>query len=144
MKGYLNRECLNKYWKMKILSENETNFVGDVNWSQIEVLCLGVIIIFFNVLLICVILKSKTFRKQRLNKIMISLAMTDFSVGVLIQFSSLRMGSWPFGASICTLVTSLEVILSCASIYHFLAVNIDRLGANACRSTLVLHVTDLC
>ena len=111
----------------------------DAKWAQIRVLTLSVLIIFFNCLLQWVILKSKTMRKKRFNKIMVSLSLTDLMVGVLINLPTRRWSfktyltqtlficcSWPFGPTVCNLITSLEVILLSASVFHFLAANIDR------------------
>ena len=66
---------------------------------------------------------------QRFNLIMISLACTDFLVGVLTPFNTLRVGRWTFGRHFCMFITSMIVILLSASIFNFVAVNIDRLVA---------------
>ena len=65
-------------------------------WVEIFMWTLGVFIIFFNGLLMFVLLKSETMKRQRFNMIMISLAFSDFMVGVLVPFTSLRIGRWAF------------------------------------------------
>jgi len=96
---------------------------------NVVVLVLAFLIILANILLIHIILKSPALRSQRFNLIMISLACTDLLVGILTPFNTLRIGRWTFGHHICMLVTSMVVILLSASIFNFVAVNIDRLVA---------------
>merc|ERR1712126_138855 len=90
---------------------------------------LATIIIVFNVLLIYIILGSKTLRNQRFNLIMISLALTDCMGGIVIPFNTLRFKRWEMGKPMCHIITSLVVILCSSSIYNFIGVNIDRLMA---------------
>jgi len=90
---------------------------------------LAAVIIIFNILLIYIILGSKTLRNQRFNLIMISLALTDCLCGVVIPFNTLRFKRWELGYPMCHIITSLVVILCSSSIYNFIGVNIDRLIA---------------
>eukprot|EP00092_Neocalanus_flemingeri_P077557 GFUD01096347.1.p1 GENE.GFUD01096347.1~~GFUD01096347.1.p1 ORF type:complete len:336 (-),score=66.48 GFUD01096347.1:205-1170(-) len=90
---------------------------------------LSALIIISNVLLISVILKSPVLRTTRFNMIMISLGCTDLLVGFFIPFNTIQIGHWTLGHHFCEFVTSMWVILLCASIYHFVCVNVDRLIA---------------
>jgi len=94
---------------------------------NVVVLVLAFLIIIANILLVFIILKSPALRSQRFNLIMISLACTDLLVGILTPFNTLRIGRWTFGHHICMIITSMVVILLSASIFNFVAVNIDRL-----------------
>ena len=47
--------------------------------------------------------------------------------GILTPFNTLRIGRWTFGHHICMIITSMVVILLSASIFNFVAVNIDPL-----------------
>lgn len=105
---------------------------------NIWVLILGGFIIIANSLLIFVILKSKGLRSQRFNLIMISLAFTDLLVGIFSPFNTLRFptdrttqvsGFWTMGQSMCQFANSMVVMFLSASIYNFVAVNLDRLLA---------------
>ena len=83
------------------------------NWRNTFVDILAVLIVFFNSVLIYVILNSQTLRKQvhwyspqficyvlsssclqRFNLIMVSLACTDLGCGIVIPFNTLRVCRW--------------------------------------------------
>ena len=68
---------------------------------------------------------------QTYNLIIVSLAVTDMLVGIILPFNTLRSGWWGnfgrFGGEMCSAVTSLVVILMSASVYNFVLVNVDRL-----------------
>ena len=58
---------------------------------------LAIFIVFFNGLLMFAILRSEMMRKQRFNMIIVSLAFSDFMVGALVPWTSLRIGRLVFG-----------------------------------------------
>ena len=66
-------------------------------------LCLAFLILLANTILIAVILKSQKFRSQRFHMFIISLALADILVGLIIPFMVItaKENSWGLGVHFC-------------------------------------------
>lgn len=102
-----------------------------VNELAVFIWILSFLTVLANITLIIVILKTKGLRKQKFNLFMISLAITDLLVGLVVApFNPLRTkGTWIYGWAWCKIYLSLNIYLLTASIYNFVGVNMDRLFA---------------
>ncbi|XP_048841340.1 trace amine-associated receptor 13c-like [Brienomyrus brachyistius] len=66
------------------------------------------------------------------NILVMSLALVDLLLGaVVMPFSMIRSveGCWYFGNTFCSLHSTFDVILSCASIFHLMSIAVDRYQA---------------
>ena len=101
--------------------------------SFLSVLKLGtaVLILITNVILILVILRCPRFRRQRFHMFIISLAVADILVGLIMPFMTLALKRqmWPFGSTACQAFTSIQKISLAASFFNFLGISVDRLFA---------------
>ena len=69
-------------------------------------LCLAFLILLANTILISVILKSKKFRSQRFHMFIISLALADILVGLIIPFMVItaKENTWALGVTFCQVI----------------------------------------
>jgi len=103
------------------------NTLSDCSWV------LAVLIVLANFLLLAALLTDRKLLQQRQNIFILSLAITDLCVGFIIPFDNYRSNYDLFfeeasaRMSFCRYTTTLEVMVICASIYHLLALAVDRL-----------------
>uniref|UniRef100_UPI00398F643A histamine H2 receptor-like n=1 Tax=Pristiophorus japonicus TaxID=55135 RepID=UPI00398F643A len=95
-------------------------------------LVLGVIIIItiFGNVVICLAVGLNRKLQNRTNCFIVSLAVTDLLLGLLVMpfsaISELLDSEWPFGDIFCNVHTSLDVMLSTASILNLFMISLDR------------------
>ena len=94
-------------------------------------LCTAVLILMANIILIVVILRCPRLRRQRFHMFIISLALADILVGLIMPLMTLALKEqmWPFGSSLCQVFTSVQKISLAASFFNFLGISVDRLFA---------------
>ncbi|XP_072558823.1 trace amine-associated receptor 13c-like [Paramormyrops kingsleyae] len=66
------------------------------------------------------------------NMLVMSLALADLLLGaVVMPFSMIRSveGCWYFGDSFCSLHSTFDMFLSCASVFHLISIAVDRYQA---------------
>ena len=94
-------------------------------------LCTAVLILMANIILIVVILRCPRLRRQRFHMFIISLALADILVGLIMPLMTLALKEqmWPFGSTLCQVFTSVQKISLAASFFNFLGISVDRLFA---------------
>ena len=94
-------------------------------------LCTAGLILMANIILIVVILRCPRLRRQRFHMFIISLAVADILVGLIMPLMTLALKEqmWPFGSTLCQVFTSIQKISLAASFFNFLGISVDRLFA---------------
>ncbi|CAL8147805.1 unnamed protein product [Orchesella dallaii] len=120
------------------VSSNGTSEIV-TSWSSIVIMCitsalLGILIIATvvgNVFVIVAVFIEKNLRNVA-NYLVVSLAVADLMVACLVMplgaIYEIK-GEWLFGAIVCEIWTSLDVLCCSASILHLLSVAVDRYWA---------------
>ena len=75
-------------------------------------LCTAGLILMANIILIVVILRCPRLRRQRFHMFIISLAVADILVGLIMPLMTLALKEqmWPFGSTLCQVFTSIQKI----------------------------------
>ncbi|XP_054896004.1 5-hydroxytryptamine receptor 4 [Poeciliopsis prolifica] len=100
---------------------------------------LSIIIIltmFGNLLVMVALCKDRHLRRKKTNCFIISLAFADLLVALLVMpFAAIELstGQWHFGEIFCLVRTSLDVLLTTASILHLCCIALDRYYAICCQ-----------
>ncbi|XP_078087739.1 histamine H2 receptor-like [Mustelus asterias] len=95
-------------------------------------LVLGMILIItiFGNVLVCLVVGLNRKLQNHTNYFIVSLAVTDLLLGLLVlpfsAISELLESEWPFGDTFCNIYTSLDVMLSTASILNLFVISLDR------------------
>uniref|UniRef100_H2ZCK0 G-protein coupled receptors family 1 profile domain-containing protein n=1 Tax=Ciona savignyi TaxID=51511 RepID=H2ZCK0_CIOSA len=123
------------------LQAQATECLGDPNipptvYSDGEVILLSILTmllcslgLFGNLTVILVIWKDRVISKHRQNLYLLSLAVADASLVVLVVPFSLTnelLGHWPFGAVYCRIYLSVDILLCTASIWNICVIGLDR------------------
>lgn len=94
--------------------------------------CIGLIIIVIvigNALVVLAVLRDRRLKQQLQNWLIVSLAIADFLVGLLVTPLTLIyeiLGVWQFGDILCELWLALDVLFVTASILNLCAISLDR------------------
>uniref|UniRef100_A0A8C5G204 5-hydroxytryptamine receptor 4 n=1 Tax=Gouania willdenowi TaxID=441366 RepID=A0A8C5G204_GOUWI len=94
-----------------------------------------------NLLVMVSVCKDRQLRKIKTNYFIVSLAFVDLLVSVLVMpFGAIELvhEHWVYGHTFCLVRTSLDVLLTTASILHLCCIALDRYYAICCQP-LVYH-----
>ncbi|XP_028816682.1 5-hydroxytryptamine receptor 4 isoform X2 [Denticeps clupeoides] len=89
-----------------------------------------------NLLVMVAVCKDRQLRKIKTNYFIVSLAFADLLVSVLVMpFGAIELidQEWIFGETFCLVRTSLDVLLTTASILHLCCISLDRYYAICCQ-----------
>ncbi|XP_043952278.1 5-hydroxytryptamine receptor 4 isoform X1 [Gambusia affinis] len=100
---------------------------------------LSIIIIltmFGNLLVMVALCKDRHLRRKKTSYFIVSLAFADLLVALLVMpFAAIELttGQWHFGEIFCLVRTSMDVLLTTASILHLCCIALDRYYAICCK-----------
>ncbi|KAG7476678.1 hypothetical protein MATL_G00085380 [Megalops atlanticus] len=89
-----------------------------------------------NLLVMVALCKDRHLRKKKTNYFIVSLAFADLLVALVVMpFAAIELtaGSWRYGETFCLIRTSLDVLLTTASILHLCCIALDRYYAICCQ-----------
>ncbi|XP_069753888.1 5-hydroxytryptamine receptor 4 isoform X2 [Narcine bancroftii] len=89
-----------------------------------------------NLLVMVAVCKDRQLRKIKTNYFIVSLAFADLLVSVMVMpFGAIELiqQSWIYGDTFCLVRTSLDVLLTTASILHLCCISLDRYYAICCQ-----------
>uniref|UniRef100_A0A1I7WY09 G_PROTEIN_RECEP_F1_2 domain-containing protein n=1 Tax=Heterorhabditis bacteriophora TaxID=37862 RepID=A0A1I7WY09_HETBA len=102
----------------------DTNFILLILFSLLIILAL-----FGNLLVCAAILWDRSLRRQPENLFLVSLAVSDLLVSILVMVFAAGndlLGYWPFGQAYCQFWVSFDITCSTASIINLCAISLDR------------------
>ncbi|CAO4385280.1 unnamed protein product [Caenorhabditis nigoni] len=104
--------------------------MNEVQWPLLALFSILIILALFGNLLVCAaILWDRSLRKQPENLFLVSLAVSDLLVSVLVMvFAAVNdiLGYWPFGQFYCQFWISFDITTCTASILNLCAISLDR------------------
>ncbi|CCD68413.1 Dopamine receptor 1 [Caenorhabditis elegans] len=104
--------------------------MNDLQWPLLGLFSVLIILALFGNLLVCAaILWDRSLRKQPENLFLVSLAVSDLLVSVLVMlFAAVNdiLGYWPFGQFYCQFWISFDITTCTASILNLCAISLDR------------------
>ncbi|XP_026052156.1 5-hydroxytryptamine receptor 4 [Carassius auratus] len=89
-----------------------------------------------NLLVMVALSKDRQLRKKKTNFFIVSLAFADLLVALVVMplaAIELTTGQWKYGETFCLVRTSLDVLLTSASILHLCCIALDRYYAICCQ-----------
>ncbi|KAI1881983.1 hypothetical protein AGOR_G00245830 [Albula goreensis] len=89
-----------------------------------------------NLLVMVALCKDRHLRKKKTNYFIVSLAFADLLVALVVMpFAAIELttGTWRYGQTFCLIRTSLDVLLTTASILHLCCIALDRYYAICCQ-----------
>ncbi|XP_073431281.1 5-hydroxytryptamine receptor 4 isoform X1 [Dendrobates tinctorius] len=89
-----------------------------------------------NLLVMVAVCRDRQLRKIKTNYFIVSLAFADLLVSVLVMpFGAIELvqDKWIYGEMFCLIRTSLDVLLTTASILHLCCISLDRYYAICCQ-----------
>nr|XP_032650279.1 5-hydroxytryptamine receptor 4 isoform X3 [Chelonoidis abingdonii]XP_032650280.1 5-hydroxytryptamine receptor 4 isoform X3 [Chelonoidis abingdonii] len=89
-----------------------------------------------NLLVMVAVCRDRQLRKIKTNYFIVSLAFADLLVSVLVMpFGAIELvqDNWIYGEMFCLVRTSLDVLLTTASILHLCCISLDRYYAICCQ-----------
>ncbi|XP_060096586.1 5-hydroxytryptamine receptor 4 isoform X1 [Heteronotia binoei] len=89
-----------------------------------------------NLLVMVAVCRDRQLRKIKTNYFIVSLAFADLLVSVLVMpFGAIELvqDNWIYGKMFCLVRTSLDVLLTTASILHLCCISLDRYYAICCQ-----------
>uniref|UniRef100_A0A3Q1MLD1 5-hydroxytryptamine receptor 4 n=2 Tax=Bos TaxID=9903 RepID=A0A3Q1MLD1_BOVIN len=89
-----------------------------------------------NLLVMAAVCRDRQLRKIKTNYFIVSLAFADLLVSVLVMpFGAIELVQdiWIYGEMFCLVRTSLDVLLTTASIFHLCCISLDRYYAICCQ-----------
>ncbi|CAD6190552.1 unnamed protein product [Caenorhabditis auriculariae] len=104
--------------------------MDEVQWPLLLLFSLLILLALFGNLLVCAaILWDRPLRRQPENLFLVSLAVSDLLVSVLVMMcaaASDLLGYWPFGQIYCQFWVSFDITCCTASILNLCAISLDR------------------
>ncbi|KJH41992.1 7 transmembrane receptor [Dictyocaulus viviparus] len=103
--------------------------LGEAIITIASMLTVMLIIILGNLLVVFTVYHDRKLRLQRQNWLIISLALADLFVGLLVMPLTLIyevVGEWKMGNVLCEIWLALDVLFVTASILHICAISLDR------------------
>ncbi|RCN51102.1 hypothetical protein ANCCAN_02889 [Ancylostoma caninum] len=103
--------------------------LGEAILTIASMLTVMLIIILGNLLVVVTVYRDRKLRLQRQNWLIISLALADLLVGLLVMPLTLIyeiIGEWKMGNVLCEMWLALDVLFVTASILHICAISLDR------------------
>ncbi|KAF2980987.1 hypothetical protein EK904_000933 [Melospiza melodia maxima] len=94
-----------------------------------------------NLLVMVAVCRDRQLRKIKTNYFIVSLAFADLLVSVLVMpFGAMELvqDNWIYGEMFCLVRTSLDVLLTTASILHLCCISLDRNKMTPLRIALML------
>ncbi|CAL8318015.1 unnamed protein product [Lota lota] len=101
-----------------------------------------VMTVFGNLLVMVALCKDRHLRKKKTNYFIVSLAFADLLVALVVMpFAAIELttGQWFYGEIFCLIRTSLDVLLTTASILHLCCIALDRYYAICCQPLVYRH-----
>ncbi|KAM3873732.1 5-hydroxytryptamine receptor 4 [Diretmus argenteus] len=101
-----------------------------------------VMTVFGNLLVMVALCKDRHLRKKKTNYFIVSLAFADLLVALVVMpFAAIELttGQWRYGEIFCLVRTSLDVLLTTASILHLCCIALDRYYAICCQPLVYRH-----
>ncbi|XP_034753211.1 5-hydroxytryptamine receptor 4 [Etheostoma cragini] len=98
--------------------------------------------VFGNLLVMVALCKDRHLRRKKTNYFIVSLAFADLLVALLVMpFAAIELttGQWRYGENFCLVRTSLDVLLTTASILHLCCIALDRYYAICCQPLVYRH-----
>lgn len=95
-----------------------------------------------NLLVMVALCRDRHLRKKKTNYFIVSLAFADLLVALLVMplaAVELTTGVWRYGEIFCLVRTSLDVLLTTASILHLCCIALDRYYAICCQPLVYRH-----
>ncbi|CAI5455919.1 unnamed protein product [Caenorhabditis angaria] len=104
--------------------------MNDVNWPLLALFIVLILLALFGNLLVCAaILWDRSLRKQPENLFLVSLAVSDLLVSILVMIFAAAndiLGYWPFREFYCRFWISFDITCCTASILNLCAISLDR------------------
>ncbi|XP_007563361.1 PREDICTED: 5-hydroxytryptamine receptor 4-like [Poecilia mexicana] len=95
-----------------------------------------ILTVFGNLLVMVALCKDRHLRRKKTSFFIVSLAFADLLVALFVMplaAIELTTGQWHFGEIFCLVRTSLDVLLTTASILHLCCIALDRYYAICCQ-----------
>ncbi|XP_008301276.1 5-hydroxytryptamine receptor 4 [Stegastes partitus] len=124
--------------------QEQEEFLNSVE-TVVLTIFLSIIIImtvFGNLLVMVALCKDRHLRKKKTNYFIVSLAFADLLVALVVMpFAAIELttGRWRYGEIFCLVRTSLDVLLTTASILHLCCIALDRYYAICCQPLVYRH-----
>ncbi|XP_072447050.1 5-hydroxytryptamine receptor 4 isoform X2 [Chiloscyllium punctatum] len=133
----LRRTCIG----LKCTSDGEPHEIPGFSVLQKTVLitflsAIMMMTILGNLLVMVAVCKDRQLRKIKTNYFIVSLAFADLLVSVMVMpFGAIELiqQNWIYGDRFCLVRTSLDVLLTTASILHLCCISLDRYYAICCQ-----------
>ncbi|XP_074474951.1 5-hydroxytryptamine receptor 4 isoform X2 [Sebastes fasciatus] len=124
--------------------EEQQEFLSSLETIVLTIFLSIIIImtVFGNLLVMVALCKDRHLRKKKTNYFIVSLAFADLLVALLVMpFAAIELttGQWRYGEIFCLVRTSLDVLLTTASILHLCCIALDRYYAICCQPLVYRH-----
>ncbi|XP_062268284.1 5-hydroxytryptamine receptor 4 [Platichthys flesus] len=124
--------------------EQQQEFLSSLETIVLAIFLSIVIImtVFGNLLVMVALCKDRHLRRKKTNYFIVSLAFADLLVALVVMpFAAIELttGEWRYGEIFCLVRTSLDVLLTTASILHLCCIALDRYYAICCQPLVYRH-----